>query len=87
MRIPSLHLTLPRLDGEPRRAWASVNMRYDEKAVIDILQAWWKARFARPMTQPDVMSLLLVLALENPRADLPPGLSLPPEELEQPEEP
>lgn len=75
MRVPSLSLVIPRLDGLPRRSWASVNMRYEEKALLDLLHSWWCARFARPLTQPDVMSILLDLALENPRADLPPGLA------------
>lgn len=74
LRIPSLSVVLPRLDGEPRRAWASYNLRYEEKAVVDLIQAWWSARMARPLSQPDVMSRVLELALENPRADLPPGL-------------
>ena len=74
LRIPALSVTLPRLDGEPRRALACVNLRYEEKAVVDVVHKWWSARFARPLTQPDVMSLVLELAFENPRADLPPGL-------------
>ena len=49
-------------------------MRHEEKAVLDVLHAWWSARSSRALRQPDVMSLLLELALENPRADLPPGL-------------
>lgn len=72
--IPLLSLRLPRLDGEPRRALACVNLRHEEKALWDILAAWWSARSSRRLAQPDVMSLLLELALENPRADLPPGM-------------
>ncbi|HET6404175.1 MAG TPA: hypothetical protein VFH78_05970 [Candidatus Thermoplasmatota archaeon] len=74
LRIPSLALDLPRLDGQPRRSLACVNMRHEEKALLDLLQAWWSARSTRPLTQADVMSLLLALALEHPRADVPPGL-------------
>ena len=67
-------LVLPRLDGEPRRSLACVNLRYEEKQLLDLLGAWWSARSTRSLKHPDVMSLLIELALENPRADLPPGL-------------
>lgn len=73
IRIPNLWVTLPRMDGEPHRAWACFNMRYDEKAAVDVVHAWWSARTGINLTQPDVMSRILELAFENPRADLPPG--------------
>lgn len=76
IQIPSLSVTLPRLDGEPRRAMSCLNVRHEEKALFDLVHAWWCARTTRRLTQADAMSLLLQLALENPRADLPPGLAV-----------
>lgn len=52
-----------------------MNLRYDEKGAVDVVHAWWSARTGRNLTQPDVMSRILELAFENPRADLPPGFA------------
>lgn len=70
-------MALPRLDGEPRRSLSCVNIRHEEKAVLDLLASWWAARMARPLRQPDVMSHVLALVLTHPLADLPPGLVVP----------
>lgn len=77
IRIPSLSLAIPRLDGEPRRSHSCVNLRHEEKALVDLLGAWWSARMSRPLRQPDVMSHVLALVLTHPAADLPPGLVEP----------
>lgn len=74
VRRSRLRLSLPRVDGEPRRALTSLNLRREEKVEFDHLHSWWALRRGRPISQPDAFSILLALALENREADLPPEL-------------
>lgn len=60
-----------RVDGDPRRAVTSLNLRHEEKADFDLLQAHWGRRFGRPLKQWDAFSLLLSYAVSNPLADVP----------------
>ena len=61
--------SLPRLDGKPRRSLTSLNLRFEEKGVFDLVHAYW--RLDRPLSQPDAFSKLLFLAITNPQADVP----------------
>ena len=65
---------LPRVDGKPSRALTSLNLRRREKAVFDHLHSWWSLRRGQPLSQADAFSILLALALENEKAELPPEL-------------
>lgn len=49
----------------------AINVRYEEKLLFDHVHTWWRMRKGQDLRQPDAFSLLLELALENPRADLP----------------
>lgn len=60
-----------RLDGLPRRAVTSVNVRHDDKALFDHLHTFWSWRRGRPLRQWDAFRLVLELAVENPRAQVP----------------
>lgn len=71
---PRVPLDLPRVDGEPRRALASINVRRDEKRVFDLLHSWWSLRAESTLSQQDAASILFALALNNPDADLPADL-------------
>lgn len=59
------------MDGEPRRSVTSVNLRHEEKADFDVLQAHWARRLGRPLKQWDAFSVLMSYALSNPAADVP----------------
>lgn len=63
-----------RVDGEPRRALTSVNVRHEEKRVFDHLHSWWRMQDGQPMSQCDAFSRVLALALENPKVDAPQDL-------------
>ena len=75
--VPRIPLALPRVDNEPRRALASLNLRHEEKRVFDLLHAWWALRTGSALSQQDAVSILLALALKNPDADLPQELEAP----------
>lgn len=60
-----------RVDGLPRRALTSVNVRHDEKLVFDHLHSWWRLQGGRAMSQCDAFSRVLALALEHPKVDAP----------------
>lgn len=60
-----------RLDGEPRRPVSSVNLRFEDKRVFDLLHSWWVMRGGSGLSQPEAFAILLRLALANPEADLP----------------
>lgn len=65
---------LPRVDGEPRRALACLNVRREEKRVVDHLQSWWSLRWGRELSQCDVFSILLAAAMRSGLVDLPADL-------------
>lgn len=69
-----LKVRLPRTDGKPRRAYTSVNVRFEEKALFDHLHSWWSLRGPKPVAQVDAFSRVLALALEHPDADVPSDL-------------
>lgn len=71
IRIGRMRIRLPRLDGKPSRAHASVNLRKEEKALFDHLHSYWSLRAGRSLRQTDAFSLLLTLAVANPQADVP----------------
>ena len=60
-----------RLDGRPHRAVTSVNVRHDDKALFDHLHTFWSLRRGSPLRQWDAFRLVLELAVENPRAQVP----------------
>lgn len=60
---------LPRIDGEPKRSLSSLNLRFEEKKIFDLIHAYW--RLDAPLSQPDAFSRILHLAVTNPEADLP----------------
>lgn len=73
----SLVESLPRTDGEPRRALACMNVRHEEKRVVDLLQSWWALRSGRSLSQCDVFSVLLAAALRSGLVDVPAELAAP----------
>lgn len=59
------------VESPPRRAVAGLNVRHEDKAVFDALQAWWSLERGRPLSQWDAFSILLAAALENPALVVP----------------
>jgi hypothetical protein len=49
----------------------SLNLRFEEKELFDVLHSWWALRSGRSLKQWDAFSILLAYALANPVADLP----------------
>lgn len=66
---------LPKTDGEPRRALACLNVRREEKRVVDHLQTWWSLTSGRDLSQCDVFSIVLAAALRSGLVDLPADLA------------
>lgn len=60
------------LSSRARRGLACVNVDPADKEVLDLLQWWWSLREGRSLSQWDVVSRLMALALSHPEADLPP---------------
>ena len=50
---------VPQLDGLPRRAWGSWNVRHEDKRRLDLVHAWLCKERGAPLTQWDVFSLVL----------------------------
>lgn len=48
-----------------------MNLRYEEKADVDLLQAYWSRRRGRSLKQWDTFSVILSAALANPELDVP----------------
>jgi len=67
----------PRTDGTPRRSLTSLNARFEDKAVFDLVHSWWCLRDGRALSQCDAFNRVLALALEHPEADLPSDLDRP----------
>jgi hypothetical protein len=62
---------LPRTDGAPRRAHACLNVRREEKRVVDHLQSYWSLRSGRELAQADAFSIVLAAALRSGLLDVP----------------
>lgn len=62
---------LPQVDGQPRRSLTCVNARFEDKAVFDLLVAWWRLQGQRSLTHWDAFSVLLDAALNDPGLDVP----------------
>lgn len=71
-------MTPLRLDGQPRRAVTSLNLRFEDKRIFDHLHSWWSMREGSTLTQPEAFAILLRLALGNPAAELPEDLAQEP---------
>ena len=67
----SLLPPLPRTDREPRRALGCLNVRREEKRVVDHLQSYWELRTGRQLSQCDVFSVLLFAALQSGLLEVP----------------
>lgn len=50
---------VPRLDGEPHRPWASLNVRAEEKRRFDLLQKWWSMQEDASLAHWDGFSILM----------------------------
>lgn len=59
------------MDGQPRRSVTSINVRAEEKRVFDHLHSFWELRVGRSLSQWDVFSRVLELALEHPKVEAP----------------
>lgn len=59
------------MDGVPRRPFTSVNSRFEEKRAFDVLHKWWELSEGRALSQIDVFSRVLALALDHPEANIP----------------
>ena len=74
--MPSKKLKfVPRIDGEPHRAWASVNVRREDKVRLDFLQWVWSQEFGHRLSQWDCVSILLAYYLEHEHGALGPAIS------------
>lgn len=69
----ALQTAVQELPAEHRRALACVNARREDKALFDMLHAYWVMRGVAPMSQPDAFRKLLEAAVENAQLDAPPG--------------
>lgn len=54
-----------------------VNVRREDKLLVDMLQVWWSRGELGQLTQWDVFSRLLEAALRDPSLPVPPGIRRP----------
>jgi hypothetical protein len=69
-RVPQELLHLVR--NRPQRAVTSLNVEVDTKALADYVHAYWEVVTGEPISQPDLVRLLLVAVATNPGVDVPP---------------
>lgn len=78
---PRARATMPslrprKLDGRPRRSVTSVNVRHDDKAIFDLIHAYWALRSGRRLSQWDAFRRVLELAAQHPAAEIPRDLAM-----------
>jgi hypothetical protein len=76
MTDPKIVKLIERADGKPRRSVTSVNVRFEDKAVFDVLHKWSCLKDGQEISQVDAFNRLLVLAWEHPRAEVPRGIKV-----------
>jgi hypothetical protein len=62
---------LPHLKHRPQRRVTSANLEDDLKSLIDFIHKFWELSFGVTLSQPDVMRILVMAALEHPQLLVP----------------